>query len=215
MSIKYLYIVLIVAVAFIASSCQNDAKEEIEESIVIVDSSLIDNSEIDNNTEIKEKKVVEKKPSIKDAPVIYQKEETIIEVEPEEDKDVLDLREETSKDLEKEDNKKVNIVVNPDNDNSAFEIKEDATITVVPILSAQDKAKYYVQFTIKISKISKADLATYFPESQKIYVVQHLGLYKYCVGQFDKEEEAVAYKTIADKEFNFKKSEVATYSDAW
>jgi len=205
---KILSIVLILLTVFLYS-CQNDAKVDKEDSAIVIHdtvinelSTIVENDAIENKIQKKEEiKKEENKKDIKEKK--YSNEGGI------------NMREETAADLEKEVNQKVNRVVNPDNDNGSFEIKEDATISVIPVITAEDKGKYYVQFKIKVSKLSKSDLSKFFPDSQKIYVVQHQGLYKYSVGQFDNEEDAIEYKKQVDKEFGFKNSEVTTYSDAW
>ena len=220
---KELNVLIIFLIVFVLTSCQNDVKTDVvEKSVVVEDTSNIETSVGENK---ENENIVEKKLDIKESKKSKELEKKPVIVEEIKEKEVkevikpkkgeINMIEETAEDLEKEVNVKVARVVNPDNDNGSFEIKEDATITVVPVLTAEDKGKYYVQFKIKVSKISKSDLAKFFPESQKIYVVQHQGLYKYCVGQFDNEEDAKAYKKKVDKEFGFKSSEVASYSDAW
>jgi len=217
---SFIYILLVLGFV----SCQNDAKEENTEVIVldtvVVEKTIVSNIPQEDNNEIsdeikKEAAVIEDVVKVEEPPVVEMEEQmTEEEIVKEHEREEL-LREETAEDLESELSKKVNVAANPDNDNGAFEIKEDAQITVVPIITDADKAKYYVQFTIKINKISKVDLSKFFPDTQKIYVVQHKGLYKYCVGQFDDEKTAADFKKIADREFKFTKSEVATYSEAW
>jgi len=216
---KLLNILLIVLTVFFVTSCQNDAKVENDDHpmIVVKDTSLIETVSDKEYKKIEKnepKKIVVKKKE-KAAIITKEKVETVEEKIDKKDEGKINMREETAADLENEVNVKVARAANPDNDNGSFEIKEDATINIVPVLSAEDKAKYYVQFKIKVSKISKADLSRFFPDTQKIYVVQHQGLYKYCVGQFDNENDAKVYKKQVDKEFGFKNSEVATYSDAW
>lgn len=213
---SFIYIFLVLGLV----SCQNDVKEETTEVVtfdtVVVEKTIVNDKPQEDNNEISEEIKKEAAVVKVEEPEVEQEEEQMTEEEivKEHEREEL-LREETAEDLESELSKKVNVAANPDNDNGAFEIKEDAQITVVPILTDADKAKYYVQFTIKINKISKVDLSKFFPDTQKIYVVQHKGLYKYCVGQFDDEKTAADYKKIADKEFKFTKSEVATYSEAW
>ncbi len=228
MKIKVIYFFALVIV-FITTSCQNDAKVVDAKTPLIVNDTVSEGAKVEssikdvsttpvkkvekkaeNKVEKKIEKKVEKPKEIKTSTkAVNVEKKTVVK------RGEIDLKEETAEDLESEVEKKVNIVINPDNDNGNFEIKEDATIDVVPILTDADKAKYYVQFTIKVNKISKADLSKFFPDSQKIFVVQHQGLYKYCVGQFDDEEKAKAYKVKVDKEFGFKHSEVTNYSDAW
>jgi len=221
---KILNISIVLLLIFLVSSCQNDVKVEKEDQpIIVVDDTNITES-ISIKEHVEEKDVPQKvvvKTKAKAAVITNEKAEKIDKKEidkkeiDKKDEGEINMREETAADLENEVNVKVARVANPDNDNGSFEIKEDATIAIVPVLTAEDKAKYYVQFKIKVSKMSKADLSRFFPDTQKIYVVQHQGLYKYCVGQFDVEEDAKTYKKQVDKEFGFKNSEVATYSDAW
>lgn len=215
---KLLNILVLVLIVIFVTSCQNDVKVENENQpiIVVKDTSLLE--AISDKEPAKVEKKETKKAVVKKKKKVVKSndsgENSIAEVE-EIKEGEINMREETAADLEKEVNQKVNRVVNPDNDNGSFEIKEDATISIVPVLTAEDKGKYYVQFKIKVTKMSKSDLAKFFPNSQKIYVVQHQGLYKYCVGQFDNEEDAIEYKKQVDKEFGFKNSEVTSYSDAW
>jgi len=223
---KFLSIVLILLTVFLYS-CQNDVKVDKEDSAIVIQdtvinepSTIVENEAIENKIQKKqeikkEEKKKEEKKKKGDIVVVSDNNKKVIKENKYSNEGGINMREETAEDLEKEVNVKVARVANPDNDNENFEIKEDASLIVVPVLTAEDKAKYYVQFKIKVSKISKSDLSRFFPDTQKIYVVQHQGLYKYCVGQFDNEEDAKVYKKMVDKEFGFKSSEVATYSDAW
>jgi hypothetical protein len=218
------FVFLLLVLGFV--SCQNDVKEEKSEVIVLdttdvvektiesIDSPRKDNNEISEEIKKEAAVMVDDVAEVVEPVVEQNQSVTEEDIVKEKEREEL-LREETAEDLESELSKKVNVSVNPDNDNGAFEIKEDAQITVVPIITEDDKSKYYVQFTIKINKISKVDLSKFFPDTQKIYVVQHKGLYKYSVGQFDDEKAAAEYKKVVDKEFKFTKSEVATYSEAW
>ena len=121
----------------------------------------------------------------------------------------------TAEDLEAEMKNKVNRNVNPDNQNGVADIDKESYINLIPVYSATDKSKFYVQFATKVHKISKSDLAKIFKDTQDIYVIQNQGLFQYCVGQFEDEATANNYKKKADKEFGFKDSQVVSFKQAW
>jgi hypothetical protein len=121
----------------------------------------------------------------------------------------------TADNLEGELNNKVNRKANPDNYNGTGSLNTESRIELVPIFKEEEKEKYYVQFLVKVHKLSKQELEKVFPDSQRVYVVQYHGLYNYCLGQFDTESAANTHKSVVEKKFSLKDAQVVTYKEAW
>ncbi len=155
--------------------------------------------EVDNQKKVTKTKVVshaDKKVDISDEQPVEKKEEVVLS-------ESLDLK------------TKRNVKYNPDNANAPVEIEEKSSITLIPIFSDDDLAKYYVQFKESPSKMSKKDVEALLKNDHKVYVVSHQGLYKYCVGKSDSEAEAKAFKKKFDKLHSKTKTTVVTYKSAW
>ncbi len=204
------------------AACQNEVKEE-DKSVSELSKTDIITTEaaVDTNVErsidtlsktITKEKAVIKEPTKKKR-IKKQKETKIVTNKKEENKKSKTIK--TSKDLGNIMDEEVNRQANPDNSNGIAEIKSDSDIKLIPVFTDADKAKYYVQVIVKVHKMSKSELSKVFSDSQKVYIVNYQGLYKYCVGQFNTEKEAKAYKTKTDKKYGFKGSQVVTYKEAW
>jgi hypothetical protein len=121
----------------------------------------------------------------------------------------------TAEDIDSQLNNKVNTRVNPDNANATTEVQKMKLVNLIPVYSEKDKAKYYVQFCEKARKATQKELVAKLAENERVYVVEHLGLYKYCLGQFDSQEQAQQFKLKIDKQYGLKDTEVVSYSNSW
>lgn len=121
----------------------------------------------------------------------------------------------TAEDLSGELNNEVNRKANPDNYNGVKEIDTIVNVMLVPVYSEPDLNKYFVQVAVKVHKMSRVELGKIFPSNEAVYILQHEGLYKYCLGKFDTENEAANYKKDIDKKYKFKDTQVVTFQQAW
>lgn len=215
---------LIIAIfaSLMVVSCQNETPQptvepvnESAENVVVnsspaVDSDVVTN-ELSNNDnegiieEVKYEEVSQKndkneaKLDEKQVKPVEDKEETIV----------------TAEDLSGELDNEVNRQANPDNYNGVADIDTKSSINLVPVFSEKDLNSYYVLIAIKVHKMSKSELSQLFPSSESVYVIQNEGLYKYCLGKFETEAEALSYKKDIDKKYSFKDSQVVTFKQAW
>ena len=105
--------------------------------------------------------------------------------------------------------------INPDNANAPLDLEEGSNISLVPIFSADDFAKYYVVFKESPKKMNKKQLESLIVGTHKVFVANHLGLYKYSVGQSSTEEEAANKKKSFDHKQGNTNSQVVTFKPVW
>lgn len=203
-------------------SCQNDTtppsvepvNEPIENEVVNstqpADSIVVSNELSDNDSE----EVTDANTSIQ---LSHQKVNAKAKIENKEEKLAVDKEQtiKTAEDLSGELNNEVNRQANPDNYNGVAEIDSKSDVKLVPVFTDAELNNYFVQVAIKVRKMSKSELGQIFPSTETIYIVQHEGLYKYCMGKFESEAEAVAYKKQIDKKYNFQDTQVVTFKQAW
>lgn len=203
-------------------SCQNDTPQpsaepvnESAENVVVNSSPAVDSDVVTNELSNNDNSKV--KESNKTKKVSNYTEKATAKLEKKQSKGSEEKQEvvKTAEDLSGELDNEVNRQANPDNYNGVAKIDSNSNINLVPVFSEKDLNKYYVQVAVKVRKMSKAKLAQVFLSTEPVYVVQNEGLYKYCLGKFDTEAEATAYKKEVDKKYNFKDSQVVTYKQAW
>jgi hypothetical protein len=212
--------VLLFGLSFTIWSCQSDAPKEVVEE-VIIETEVIEDTVMhrtytaDSNSEgdgqMVEKNTIQKSinknmPSQSQLKAVKEKVESDAQAKSEPA---------TAQDIDNELNTGINRKMNPDNYNGVNELKNESKVELIPIISDTDKSKFYVQFAEKPTKMSKSDLLKISSKLQKVYVINHLGVYKYCVGKFETEAEASAYKMKVPAEFGLKNTQVSTFADAW
>ncbi len=224
------FFIAIVILLFI-TSCQNDTvsedklKEQENQEIIAVtddvDTTLNvtqDSNTVDTVGNIENEKVetptknTSKKKNINISSNKIKKEE---KKHPDESNKATEENIKTAEDLSGELNNKVNRKVNPDNYNGVSEPESESDVNLVPVFTEDQLDNYFVQVLVKVHKLSKSEIVSYFKNKEKVYVVQNEGLYKYCLGNFETEGEAQAYKKEVDKKYNFKNIQVVTFKQAW
>ncbi len=216
-----LTLALSIILFFTLTSCINDSEVITEETLenTSTESTITEQAEA-KTEEVKEIEVVEEKVIEKEV------EESVIKAQPKdiEKKEILKVKKEV-KIVEKKEEVKLsesidlttdrNQSYNPDNANAPVELEDDNSIELKPIFSDSDMGKYYVVFKESHAKINRKDISKLVKTGQKVYVANHQGIYKYCVGQSENENDAKAYKIKFDKEQGNNSSTVSTFSSAW
>jgi hypothetical protein len=232
---------LFFAIAFLASvlSCQNEtsntesnaeeknvevnASKEVKEDVKEVDNSAENGAVVEDNI-VSEKENEKTKPDevVAETKVEKKVEKSSADVKKANideanntDKEKVKEEIKTAEDLSGELNNKVNRQANPDNYNGVAEPESESDVNVVPVYTDDQLDNYFVQVLIKVHKLSKSELMNTFNSKEKVYVVQNEGLYKYCLGNFEDEADANAYKKEIDKKYKFEDTQVVTFKQAW
>ena len=206
---------------FTLSSCINDSE-------VINEDKLENSTLIESEIEVVETKEVEiiEDTVIKEPKVEKKIEKKIIKVQPKEIKkqEVSDLKMDVEVAKKKEEiilsdsidlSTDRNQSYNPDNANAPVELSIDSSVKLKPIFSDSDMSKYYVVFKESNAKINRKEISKLVKVGQIVYVANYQGIYKYCVGQSNNENEAIVFKAVFDKQQGNTSSTVSTFSSAW